>query len=363
MTGFAYTNGVLSGTTALEQSIEILPKCCRRSLGANNYPLFGSDLRTCDAPLGFVFNVAATGGVDFEVTGSKSEIESDEGDPVEPLVCIGAAASPCPINEQVGNKQDTRSVLQIENNLAKIADLLTDLPAAQGSLEGCGDPQKKGKGGKADLCTDSDLFRYQSKEVPLVMDVVAADLEQLPAFCKSVASSYPVNGSLIVCNVSRLVITNGQKIRIITSDARRVRLYFPADDQEVITLRSGSVLEHDHQGDNPLLGLQLLGCEPGFTPGGCTDQGISVDSNSILGDLNPLFLYFPRGAISAGGGGGAGSQFNGVFWFDALDANGNVEFTISSDLSGLLLDLGMAEDGFDPPPASGPIRSQAELSA
>ena len=359
VTGFAYTNGVLSGTTALEETIEVLPKCCQRSLGGNNYPLFGSDLRACDAPsasLGFVFNVAATGGVEFTVTGSQSEIESDGGTPVEPLACIGTAASPCPASEQIGNQQDTRSVLQIDNNLTPIADILTAVPAAAGALEGCADPDKGG--GPADLCTEHDLFRYESKDVPLVMDAVAADLDQLPDFCNDVASSYPVNGSIITCRISSLNIANGDTFRIRTSDARRVRLYFSASDQEVIALSSGSRLEHAYQSNtgHALLALQLFGCEPNFTPGGCSDQRINVDSNSIMGAQNPLFLYFPRGAIGAGGGGGAGSQFNGVFWFDSLQANGNVEFTISSNLASLLRDLNMAEDGFATPgaPAGNP---------
>ena len=378
--GFSYNNGRLSGSTTVEEQIEVLPKCCGRSLA-----VFGNDLRSCTEGLGKGFGLLIgtsedTVG-DASLVGRRSELSADEEGllTIDPVVCLGEGGSQCPSSVTVGSNQV--DVLQVPKptNFPDVdqfptspSPTFTNTPPTPGILQSC---FSNPTGCSTSSAPIAGAFRNETgsgSNRKTILNVDTVDLTSgLPSYCKPNTDSDGV--TTIHCYLDSLNISTTMEVH--TSTTRRLRLYFASEGAK-ITSSGTSEFNHINQSSfgtqaerdaASVRQLQVFGCIEA-TGGGCFDnpnttldesagssnkQTVTLNGNSAAA-VDPIFWYFPIGDITINGGGGAGTQLEGVIWTNELTGNGNVEIIVpGSGVIALLTDYGLIDpddSGADTPP-------------
>lgn len=359
--GFSYNNGRLTGSVTVEETLEVVPKCCGRSLAK-----FGNDLRSCTVNvgpgLGFLIGVGELTVGDAALKGSKSELD-DGTTPINPIVCI---------SNRTDNSDCPGSAVTIGRNLVPVVPVPkpSGFPEVEIFPPSLGTPtagilQPCTKAGLNISCpsnkvvstpsetTDSSTtftsFDSASRTTTVHIDTVLSS--NLPDWCKEESSS---SGGVttIHCNVSRLSLTGNINIR--TTNSRRLKLYFPQEGN-IITSTGSAFLRHDNRSTSPtdagsVLQLQIFGCRESPT-GGCSGdssvintQNITLNGNSTTAIQDPYFLYAPIASITINGGGGTPDQFSGILWGNKVTGNGNVEINVpGSGVTSILSQYGMID--------------------
>ncbi len=393
--GYSYNAGRLASSATIEQRMEVVPKCCSLSLGANNNPQFGNDLRDCNSALtnpsnGFAFGVGLTDDGSAEINGTKGTIETiATGQPVSPLICVGSTGSSCPTSESIGGTNIP--VVQVNTPLAP--------PEAYG--EAAGTPLGAGASSPSSVTASalqpcSSSTNCPSNTAPAsgastdqftrfvtegsggnatnvtIINVASMDLANLPSFCGTSTDSVTVARTVdssgnpvdtkqtmttIHCNVTRMDNANKEVFRVVTSDTRRLKLHFP---NEGVMMSMNGNLEHCNNDTcsagttltaDPLLRFQIFGCEKSSTTGCVDPPGSTINSTNAANNqtLNlqgnstaaaqPFFLYAPLGEITLNGGGGVATQWRGAMWVNNFTGNGNVEVQVPGAGVGELFNL------------------------
>jgi hypothetical protein len=358
--GYSYTSGRLSGSVEISQSFEVVPKCCGLSHGASGNTNLGNDNRDCNealgAAFGFVFSTALTDDGTTVFNGSGSELGVLGGGSLASIACLGTSSSTCPATVTVGSR--TVPINQVNEPIRPPSVFPISPAPTPGSCTFTGGSPSCGSG-SINLLTGSGNTR--------VFDATTIDTNNLPAFCTSTSEGSPAV-TTIHCNLSSLEVQGNRTLRILTSDDRRVRFYLPNEGTDRLSVGGQSTLEHCTAGSsgncssttattNPLQRFQVYGCRQdanpengcqGTGPGPTIPQTITLNGNSGANG-EPFFLYAPVAQVTVNGGGGSGSQFNGMIWTNRFVGNGGVEIRIPGSGVGDILD----EFTVSPPPPGG----------
>lgn len=351
--GYAYTGGRLSGSATIEQFVEILPKCCGLSLGANSNSALGNDLRNCNeatgSSFGFVFSTALTddGSTVFNGADSQLGIVGGSGN-VGTVACLGSATSQCPDEVRVGTADIP--VNQVNKTLKPPLTLSrTPQPCTftGGGTLSCNEIATKISNSLAVI------------DAPSLIASINAAAVTIPSNCALSTESGGV--STLSCSMTSLEITGGggRAFRVLTSNLAKVKLFFP-NEGSIINIGSGSDLQHCTKLSsstncnstpatlNPLQRFQIYGCLQNSDPSfGCANsttidtsapQTIQLRGNSSVAGEEPFFIYAPVASTTISGGGGASDQFSGVIWTNQFTGNGNVEVLVPGSGVGDLLD-------------------------
>ncbi len=353
--GHSFNNGRSTGTVVVEERLEVLPKCCGRSLGV----AFGNDLRPCrpinSSPgFGFLIGVGENTVGDAKLTGAKSELGVDLT-PIDPVVCLGRPLDPdnpddptCPSSVTVGTDQVTVEVVPLPDNFPAVQTFPTALGVpAPGNLTGCDKSCTTS-------ATSNGTFKRLNPSGETVIDITGVSDANLPTYCKSKSDDPAIGITTIHCNLSNLNI-NGI-INVQTSTSRRLKLYFPNEGAAVSTGTGTSEFRHVNTTADATDGqittqLQLFGCPEDITNGGCVGDASSTNTQTLILNGNsgtafdPYFLYFPIGNLTLNGGGKAGDQFEGVLWVNSVRGNGGVEINVpGSGVEAILEETGVIDD-------------------
>ncbi len=350
--GYSYNNGRLSGSVVVDQQLEVLPKCCGRSLAQ-----FGNDLRSCTVGtgpgFGFLIGVGENTVGDADLNGSKSELDNGTT-PINPVVCLGTAGTTCPADVSVGTTTvPVVSVLR-PASFPDVEIWPTALGAAPsaGTLEPCSKIDKCPSNLLPNTTSSNTTFTTLDGKVTKLNVTTVAD-SNLPTWCKASANDPSSGITTIHCNVSQVSLSDN--IDVLTSTTRRLKLYFPTEGGK-ITSTGTNQFRHVNTtigatDAQKVLQLQLFGCKEATSPSkGCLGdtsksdtQTISLNGNSGTA-ADPYFLYFPIGSITFNGGGGTGDQFNGVLWANAIQGNGNVQINVpGSGVNAILSQYGVVD--------------------
>ncbi|MEA5399213.1 hypothetical protein VB734_04065 [Synechococcus sp. BA-124 BA4] len=348
--GFSYNNGRLSGSVVVDQQLEVLPKCCGRSLAQ-----FGNDLRSCTVGtgpgFGFLIGVGENTVGDADLNGKKSELDNGTT-PINPVVCLGTAGTTCPADVSVGTT--TVPVVSVLKP-ASFPDVeiwptavLGAAPTA-GTLTTC----KKDSTG---CSATAGAFRTETGSGSSTLTTINVDSvtdANLPAYCKASPDDPSTGVTTIHCNLAELAIDGD--INVNTSTNRRLKLYF-SDEGTKVSSSGTSQLRHANQTSGAtdgqkVLQLQIFGCREAASPSkGCVGDASTNDKQALTLNGNsgtaadPYFLYFPIGDITLNGGGGAGEQFNGVLWGNQIQGNGGVQITVpGSGVEAILTQYGVID--------------------
>lgn len=333
MRGFSYNNGQLTGSTTLEQQIEVLPKCCGRSLAS-----FGSDLRSCNEGLGEGFGILLF----------TKDTRSDEiiGKAINLTVCNGTIDSQCIV--PVSSTVVPVVMVPRPKNLPQANEFpFNDVTA--GTLETC---ESDSSGCAPGAFRNSET--NSSGNTKTVFNADTVDLGALPSYCRSETS----NGvTTIHCLLDQLRITDPIVVR--TSSTRRLKFYFPTEGAKVISTGTSSIT---HINTTPpsstdqrlndaasVLQLQFFGCRKD-TDGGCERDAISTNNQTYSFNGNsgtsgdPVFFYFPIGDVTINGNGITDPQFEGVVWTNSLTGNGGVKLVVpGSGVNSLFASYGVID--------------------
>ncbi|MCP9856808.1 hypothetical protein [Synechococcus sp. Cruz-7E5] len=356
--GYSYNNGRLSGSVVVDQQLEVLPKCCGRSLAQ-----FGNDLRSCTVGtgpgFGFLIGVGENTVGDADLNGSKSELDNGTT-PINPVVCLGTAGTTCPADVSVGST--TVPVVSVLRP-ASFPDVEI-WPAALGAAPTPGTLTTCKKDSTGCSAT-AGAFRTETgsgSNTLTTINVNTATSANLPTYCKSSANDPSAGINTIHCNLTELAIDGD--IAVNTSASSRLKLYFSTEGNKV-TSSGSSQLRHVNQTSGAtdaqkVLQLQMFGCREAASPSkGCVGDASNTDVQSLTLNGNsgtaadPYFLYFPLGNFTFNGGGGTGDQFNGVLWANVIQGNGNVQINVpGSGVNAILSQYGVVDSsgtGVDEP--------------
>lgn len=346
--GFSYNNGRLSGSVVVDQQLEVLPKCCGRSLAQ-----FGNDLRSCTVGtgpgLGFLIGVGENTVGDADLNGKKSELDSGST-PINPIVCLGSSGTTCPADVAVGGT--TVPVISVLKP-ASFPDVETWPTAVLGAAPTAGTLTATcGKKDTLPCSNTAGSFRTASGKATTI-NVNTVTAANLPTYCKERANDPSAGIATIHCNLAVLNIDGD--INVNTSTSRRLKLYFSTEGDKV-TISGNSQLRHANQTagateGQKVLQLQMFGCQEAASPSkGCLGDASKDDSQSLTLNGNsgtaadPYFLHFPLGNFTFNGGGKDADQFNGVLWANQVQGNGNVEINIpGSGVSAILSQYGVLD--------------------
>lgn len=354
--GFSYNNGRLSASATIDQQLEVLPKCCGRSLAQ-----FGNDLRSCTVGtgpgLGFLIGVGENSVGDAKLNGSGAELDNGTT-PINPVVCLGTNKGDCKSTITVGSGPGSDvPVVQVPKpeGFPAVETFPTSLPPPNpltGILTSC----DKASGCSTTTIPDGSFRTRNSSTSPTtIIDVVNVTDANLPGFCKSKANDPAAGVTTVHCNLSELALDG--TIEVKTSASRRLKLYFPNEGEVVSNATGKSNLVHTNTTTPPVdaqsvLQLQLFGCTEVLAPGsGCVGDASTINNqtlrlvgNTSLASSDPYFLYFPTGSVEFKGGGGVGDQFNGVLWVSTVTGTGNVQINVpGSGVSAILSQYGIID--------------------
>lgn len=348
--GFSYNNGRLSGSVVVDQQLEVLPKCCGRSLAQ-----FGNDLRSCTVGtgpgLGFLIGVGENTVGDADLKGKKSELDSGST-PINPIVCLGSSGTTCPADVAVGGT--TVPVISVLKP-ASFPNVETWPTAALGSAPTAGNLTtcSKDKTGCAAAASNFRTETGKGSTLLTTINVNTVTAANLPTYCKERANDPSAGVTTIHCNLAKLDIA--ANINVKTSASRRLKLYFSTEGGKVTTSGT-SQLRHANQTagateGQKVLQLQMFGCQEAASPSkGCLGDASKDDSQSLTLNGNsgtaadPYFLHFPVGKFTFNGGGGTGDQFNGVLWANEVQGNGGVQINVpGSGVSSILSQYGVLD--------------------
>jgi hypothetical protein len=346
--GFSYNNGRLSGSVVVDQQLEVLPKCCGRSLAQ-----FGNDLRSCTVGtgpgLGFLIGVGENTVGDADLNGKKSELDNGST-PINPIVCLGASGTTCPADVAVGGT--TVPVVSVLMP-ASFPNVETWPTAALGAAPTAGTLTATCDKKDTLPCSNTaGAFRkVDGKATTINVDTVTA--ANLPTYCKEQSNNPSAGVTTIHCNLASLDITGD--LNVNTSASRRLKLYFSTEGAKVTTSGT-SQLRHANQTTGAtdaqkVLQLQMFGCPEATSPSkGCLGDASKDDSQALTLNGNsgtaadPYFLHFPIGKFTFNGGGGTGDQFNGVLWANEVQGNGGVQINVpGSGVSSILSQYGVLD--------------------
>ncbi len=393
--GFSYNQGRLAGSVRIQEDIEVLPKCCSRSLGAT----FGNDLRPCNRDLspgyGLLFGTSAYSDGTIKFTGSKGSIKDDEGNTIDPLVCVVSETSDCPASGSVTVGSGTPDIEEtppsftlpppdrfpVTGTVAENTKLangntpqaakssagtdLTVIPAPLLNPPGLG----ASTAGASTNCPTTGSIPFICRDSTSGRTRVNADqvsLSSLPDYCgytqEPLPSDITQNADVIHCHVDFLDLPTsaGAAIEVRTSELRNLRLYFTQEGDLTSNTGNGEFLHVDTTTGTPIGSgdptrqLTLFGCREGSS-GGCENldnsltsldrdestnskcdgavdqQCITLNGNAVAAN-DPYFVYAPTGAVRINGG--SDLTFNGVLWTNNIRANGGVNIIVPG--SGLI---------------------------
>lgn len=382
--GYSYnTAGAIAGSTVLEKTLEVVPKCCSLSLGGNNNTSLGNDNRNCNAQIndpgfGILFGTDLTDDGSLQLSGVKSTVEDlSDGQPVSPLVCRSSTTSSCPATVKVGTTDTPVASTAFNINDPQIytdAGISSpsnptartwDITNSKGSGQRCGNNATPASG---------SFFNSYTSGSQTICEVNPALSTGLPGECGVVTNDkvteIAIDGTrttrtfrTVHCNILSLVNGNNETWRFITSDTARLILHFPTEGSKVLDING--LAEHcdttsplgttctdsPSVTSNPLLRLQLLGCPNPVGGDGCADnsasptknstnnsntQGLTLTGNSTFVGV-PYFLYFPIADLTVRGSGGTDGALAGVFWVNTIKGSGNVEVAVPGSGIGDLL--------------------------
>jgi hypothetical protein len=353
MRGFSYNNGQLTGSTTLEQQIEVVPKCCGRSLA-----YFGSDLRSCTEGLGEGFGIMLLSKGDSDEDIGKATltgpISSNEAptQTINPIVCIPADPSDECARVRAGSTDVPVVVLPPPwNSNFRQADVFPFRGVTAGTLGSCDGPPTTGTPACATGAFRSDTGTRT------VINADSVDLGALPSYCRSDTDT--TNGVITIhCLLDKLEITNPIDIR--TSSMRRVKFYFPTEGDKVSSTGTNALT---HINTDPpsttdqrlndaasVQQLQFFGCRKSTADAGCQGDLSNPNSQSYTFNGNsgtsgdPVFFYFPIGDVTINGGGISDPQFEGVLWVNSLTGNDNVAIRVpGSGVNSLFISYGVID--------------------
>lgn len=348
--GFSYNNGRLSGSVVVDQQLEVLPKCCGRSLAQ-----FGNDLRSCTVGtgpgLGFLIGVGENTVGDADLNGSKSELDTGST-PINPVVCLGSSGTTCPASVDIGTT--TVPVVSVLKP-ASFPNVETWPTAALGAAPTAGTLTTCSIN-KTGCAASAGSFRTETgkgSSTLTTINVNTVTAANLPTYCKERSNDPSAGVTTIHCNLAELGIAGN--INVNTSATRRLKLYFSNEGAKVTTSGT-SQLRHANQTagateGQKVLQLQMFGCQEATSPSkGCLGDASIDDSQSLTLSGNsgtaadPYFLHFPLGEFTFNGGGGTGDQFNGVLWANEIQGNGGVQINVpGSGVSSILSQYGVID--------------------
>ncbi|WP_411867798.1 hypothetical protein [Vulcanococcus limneticus] len=321
--GTAYRNGVLVASSTLTRTLEVVPKCCRGSLGGYR-EAFGNDNRACANSLGFglVGGAAENDTGVITVQSTSSDIVDGYGNNIEFVYCVATTNCSANINTNVGTLVnvvdiDMPDVKTAANTTCDKAVVGATLPAA------CNinlDDNSIGVGGTLTLTTPVDA--------------------SWPTNFRNVCSASTPSGAslpLTTCSINQLDFGKPNRTLKVNSIGGPMRMHFPnsqaGGNTKTVDQRSGGGFLHVNSanpGEVPtkITDFTLFGCQS------CTPEQL-VDLGQGGGAALRFFAYFPHGAIEIGGSSG----YAGVIWTDKVKANGNVTMTIPGSGLGDVLDL------------------------
>ena len=371
--GYSYNNtGAISGSTVLEKTLEVVPKCCSISLGGNNNTSIGNDNRNCNAQInnpgfGIIFGTDLTNDGALSLSGVKSTVEDlSAGTPVSPLVCRSSTTSSCPTTVKVGTTDTPVASTAFNiNDPQQYIDAGISSPANPTAKTWDITSSGGTKCGNGATPGSTSFFRAYTSGSTTVCEVNPALSTGLPSECGVVTgdkvTEIAIDGTrttrtfrTVHCNILSLVNGNGETWRFVSSDTARLILHFPTEGSKVLDINgfvehcdftsstSTTCTDSSSVTTNPLLRLQLLGCPNPIGGNGCVNNASSPTTNStnksdtqgltLVGNSTfvgiPYFLYFPIADLTVSGSGKSDGALAGVFWVNTIKGSGNVEIAV-----------------------------------
>ncbi len=324
--GTAYRNGVLVASSTLTRTLEVVPKCCRGSLGGYR-DAFGNDRGACASTLGFglVGGAAENDTGVITVQSTSSDIVDGNGNNIDFVYCVATTNCSANINSNVGTQ-------------VNVADI--DMPDVKAAANTTCDKAVVGSTLPAACNVNLDANASDGSLVSGTLTLTTPVSASWPANFRSVCSaSTPAGASqpLTTCSLNQLDFGNPNRTLRIDSSGGPIRLHFPnsqsGSNTKTINQRSGGGFLHVNSANSggyptKITDFSLFGCQS------CSPEQL-VDLGQGGGAALRFFAYFPRGSIEIGGSSG----YAGVIWTNKVKANGNVLMTIPGSGLGDVLDL------------------------
>ncbi len=320
--GTAYRNGVLVASSTLTRTLEVVPKCCRGSLGGYG-GAFGNDSGACDNTLGFglVGGAAENDTGVITVQSTSSDIVDGFGNNIDFVYCVATTNCSANINTNVGT-------------LVNVVDI--DMPNVKAAANtGC-DKAVVGNSLPTACNVSLDANAADGSLVSGTLTLTTPVSSSWPANFRAVCSASTSTPPLTTCSLNSLDFSNPNRTLKIDSRGGPIRLHFPnsqSGNAKTLNQRSGGGFLHVNSANtsglpSKITDFTLFGCQS------CSPEQL-VDLGQGGGAALRFFAYFPRGSIEIGGGSG----YAGVIWTNKVKANGNVLMTIPGAGLGDVLDL------------------------
>jgi hypothetical protein len=332
--GIVRRDETIIATTTISETLEVVPKCCRKSFNGLNSK-FGNDTRECDWPPAGVTvgtaqdpNASNQGGLIAK--GYAANFTAlNSGTPLPYILC--ASTTTCD-NEL--NANNPTLIKDNQNVVFKSIDLLTSNKTCDNTVNS--------------TLPDQCNITLDPKTLPdnkLTLDASKDPRNEWPEPFKTVCqyatqvgeetdTGEGSNGktAAIHCSINRLdfggsgvsleiintTTTNNNTVTTVTP----VRFHFPnaqTGSIKTIDQRTNGAFIHTSSGGS-VTNFSLLGCTS------CGTQYVDIGSGSDQTQTLDLFAYFKQGVVNLSGNAG----FEGVLWANTIIANGNVSFDVPS---------------------------------
>lgn len=377
--GQSYLNGRVVSSVILEKEFELTPKCCGVPFGGSHGNVAYEKQATgtyagtsiCLASmlgLGLLGGSAETNTGSITIRGRATDIEDQEGDPVNPIYCLASNKAGCAVNV---NASDI-SVAVVDTTLRDAYTYAAPrtgvtLPSARsmtpGILQECsrtGSTNRCPSNRPDPLVTTPPEFTYCIDPTNGNSGVSCANTaatvvnggavaSKIPSFC-SISS----NDKELHCNITSLSYS---KTLVFLTGTRSITLYFPS---------AGTVIAQSGNGELKHCSRILPGSANWCSETKSDGTTLSVTDLNFFGSntaLSPqqqaqmrgtadialkFFMYFPTGQVELRGD----ATFEGILWTDDIVSAGNPTWIVPgsglADVFGLMGMTGNTSGGADP---------------